>query len=136
MKDLAEMRYEEILALDVIAAANELRRAGLERIAMRLDEVAQFLTAEPVPTPQYVPEGRIIIRTNADATLDEAILKDGKANFHLEQMSATHWWMALTLDQQRIDINLTSRATIKANVSDEGEVKLIDDSCAISGQSK
>lgn len=77
------------------------------------------------------PEGgRIIIRTNADATLDEAFVFDGKAHFHLEQMSATHWWMALELDKQRIDINLHSKATIKANVSDEGEVKLIDDANA------
>lgn len=97
-----------------------------------LERCLKAMCEEAVRNGGYVPEGRIIIRTNADATLDEAILKDGKANFHLEQMSATHWWMALTLDQQRIDINLTSRATIKANVSDEGEVKLIDDSCAIS----
>jgi len=74
---------------------------------------------------------RIVIRTNADGTLDEAILADGVAHFHLEQMAAEHWWMALTLDKQRIDINLWARGRIKANVSDEGEVKLIDDANAI-----
>ena len=87
----------------------------------------EFLQAIP-------PEGerKIIVRTNADATLDEAFLVNGDANFHIEQMSATHWWMALCLDKQRIDINLHSRATIKANVSDEGEVPLITDANAIS----
>jgi len=72
----------------------------------------------------YHPE--IIIRTNADASLDEAILKDGKAHFHLEQMSATHWWMALVLDKQSVHINLHSKAAIKANLSDEGEISLLD----------
>ena len=70
---------------------------------------------------------KIEIRTNANATLDEAILRDGTAHFHLEQMNATHWWMELLLDQQAVHINLHSKATITASISDEGEVPLLID---------
>lgn len=66
---------------------------------------------------------KIEIRTNPDGTLDEAILTDGRANFHLEQMDSGHWWMALTLGKARVDINLTARGRIKATVSDENGEK-------------
>lgn len=60
-------------------------------------------------------DGGIEIRCNADESLDEVCA----ANFHLEQMSATHWWMAIDDARGSVHVNLHSKATIKAFVDDE-----------------
>ena len=68
-------------------------------------------------TPTGVDEGPEI-RRNADGSLDEVV---ARGDFHLEQMSATHWWMAINYDgERRICVNLQSKATIKAFAEDEG----------------
>ena len=91
---------------------------GLARMEKELRELVEAARAEVVAP-------KIIVRTNADASLDEAFLEGG--SFHLEQMSDTHWWMALTLGKQEVHIGLHSRAKIVANISDEGEVELLTD---------
>jgi hypothetical protein len=60
------------------------------------------------------------VRLNADGSLDEVCA----VNFHLEQMSATHWWMAIDDDRGSVHVNLHSRATIHANVNDERDVSV------------
>lgn len=57
------------------------------------------------------------IRTNQDGSLDEVFADP--CQFHLEQMSATHWWMAVECGGKRVHINLHSRATIKASAETE-----------------
>jgi len=67
------------------------------------------------------PEAGATVRfgMNQDGTLDELFASG--ARFHIEQMSATHWWMEVECGKKRIHVNLHSKATIKANVLDEGE---------------
>lgn len=56
------------------------------------------------------------VRSNRDGSLDEIV---GQApQFHLEQMSATHWWMEVVPD---LHVNFHSKATIRAVVNDERE---------------
>jgi len=54
---------------------------------------------------------------NKGGSLDE-VFAEG-CTFHLEQMSATHWWMAVECGGKRVHINLHSRATIKASAETE-----------------
>ncbi len=51
------------------------------------------------------------VRCNDDGSLDELV---GVGHFHLEQMSATHWWMLLETEVGCVHVNLQSKATIKA----------------------
>lgn len=53
----------------------------------------------------------VTIRNNDDGSLDE-ICTD---NFHLEQMSDSHWWMEIG----GVHVNLTARGKITATVCDE-----------------
>lgn len=60
------------------------------------------------------------VRLNRDGSLDEVVGE--RCMIHLEQMSATHWWMEVGLpDGTRCHVNFHSKATIRANYADEGE---------------
>lgn len=57
------------------------------------------------------------IRLNEDGTLDEVV----SPFFHLEQMSPTHWWMAVyDAKGDRVTVHLHARGKISANVEREG----------------
>lgn len=43
------------------------------------------------------------------------------ATFHLEQMSATHWWMAVECGGKRVQVNLHSKAAIKGFAETEDQ---------------
>lgn len=77
------------------------------------------MTAKRIPVPQFdrkITQPRVIeIRLNPDGSMDEVCAP----GFHLEQMSATHWWMCIESDRGSVHVNLHSKATIKANVDDE-----------------
>ena len=60
----------------------------------------------------------IEVRNNDDGTLDE-IVADG-AFFHLEQMDAGLWWMAVEHKGQRVAVWLRARGKITANVEIDG----------------
>lgn len=45
--------------------------------------------------------------------LDEVVAKD--CSFHLEQMDACRWWMAVEVGGKRVHIWLTSKARIKGS---------------------
>lgn len=55
----------------------------------------------------------------AGGRLDEVVAKN--CFFHLEQMSDTHWWMAVTSGGVCVHINLSSKAKIIANAESEPE---------------
>ena len=57
------------------------------------------------------------LRLNADGSLDEVV--SDTCSFHLEQMSDTHWWMAVETKEGIVHISFHSKSTIVANVDDE-----------------
>ena len=59
------------------------------------------------------------IRLNDDGTLDEVV---GGLGVHLEQMSPTHWWLAIYDGSRdgRVTVNFHARGKITANVEREG----------------
>jgi len=59
-------------------------------------------------------KSEIEIRLNVDGSLDEIVTE--KCTFHLEQMSPTHWWMAVSVGEEEVAINLESEAKITAIV--------------------
>lgn len=56
------------------------------------------------------------IRLNEDGTLDEVV---GTGQFHLEQMSPKHWWMALEYGSGRVCVNFNSKTKIRAFAENE-----------------
>ena len=94
-----------------------IENAIRKRVTALAEQPASSLPAQPSSDrQQLVAERPPEVRTNDDGTLDEVV---GRGYFHLEQMSATHWWMAFESGGRRVHVNLHSKATIKANA--EGE---------------
>lgn len=60
---------------------------------------------------------RIEVRYKPIGVVDE-VFAEG-AQVHIEQMSATHWWMSITVGKACHHVNFHSKATIKINVADE-----------------
>ncbi len=58
------------------------------------------------------------IRRDADGALDEIV---GAGAYHLEQMSASHWWVAFYtgVGDARVTVHLQSKAKIKAHAQEE-----------------
>lgn len=54
------------------------------------------------------------VRRNDDGSLDEVVCS--QAFVHLEQMSATHWWMVVERDGKQVTVNFSSRSKITARV--------------------
>ena len=66
---------------------------------------------------------KVEVRNDDQGGLDEVLLYvDGRCLFHLEQMSDTHWWMALGEPEgQYVHVNLTTRrATIRGQWTQDG----------------
>lgn len=62
---------------------------------------------------------RFEIRRNDDGTIDE-IVADEIASMHVEQMSAGHWWIGLTLrDGREWHLNLFSKRGAAITLSEE-----------------
>ena len=78
-------------------------------------------SVHPSTTSTKFPDAASVeIRRNDDGTLDEVV---GTGHLHVEQMSATHWWLALTYGEgRRVTVSFHSKAKIKAYVDDEGTI--------------
>lgn len=85
----------------------------------RLDVSEQEVIAAIKRASSVAPEGELksIQRHNGDGTLDEVFADP--CEFHLEQMSATHWWIGVNAYDKFYHINLHSKGTIKASIEDE-----------------
>jgi hypothetical protein len=67
--------------------------------------------------PEAVTMRPATVRLNKDRTLDEVFADP--CQFHLEQMSATHWWIGINAPDKFFHINLHSKAKIGALIEDE-----------------
>jgi hypothetical protein len=64
------------------------------------------------------PENVIVVRRNADGSLDEIVAGDARGDglfIHLEQMSATSWWLSIYHKGYRQTVWLHSKSAIAAN---------------------
>ncbi len=93
---------EAVAAYKAMLAASPLA-SGLDHSTERPIEGVQ---------PPLPPE----VRYDTKGALDEVV---GEGKFHLEQMSATHWWMCFESANRGVHVNLNSRGVIKANVIEE-----------------
>ena len=66
---------------------------------------------------QWVNPTPLEIRRNDDGSLDEVVAYP--AGVHLEQMSATHWWLCIDYADVCVHVNLHSKARITA-VAEQG----------------
>lgn len=85
--------------------------------ARRAAEMLRRLADDMPPSGPSGGNKLATVRLNEDGSLDE-IVADG-AEVHLEQMSATHWWLGIDDGTRFRHIGLHSKATIKAVM--EGE---------------
>jgi len=85
-----------------------------ELLAVLVDVVPDAIRYLRLVHGAPVPKSDIEIRRNADGTIDE-IVADAKW-FHIEQMSATHWWIGIDLPNgSEWHVNLYSKARIRVS---------------------
>lgn len=59
----------------------------------------------------------IDVRRDDSGELDEIV---GYGEFHVEQMSASHWWLRFEANAEAVIVNLSSKGKIKAIAEDDG----------------
>lgn len=85
-----------------------MSRGDMDTEALMMEHIRAYKAAMALAAPKAPTEPEI--RRNEDGTLDEVV---ATGQYHLEQMSATHWWMAVQYPGGRVTVNLHSKATIK-----------------------